>query len=399
MKKLLLLLCFCATFAQAQNADQNNIENTINRYKAALLQRGVDTFWVYQPITLGGKMISAGRRVGDTSCSVAEVKYLYWQEKSEFYRQRFGVYMSAYDWQETAPAEGEFRAKGVKAYTSKEKFCRINVMPAVKIPKSAFSKTLNAAFATIQTDEIRDPEYDFSKNGSYIQVQGGILKGSFEFHLKDSIYKKTFSDAPLNGEKKYYIEGKDTIHNKHYYTNQNTILYKLVDWDLAPLDPISVLSGRGIDTFWVYTNRCDINGKPSAAPDEIKQLYFIEKGVFYRQSFEYYGGKMDNKVNILPAKAIKSSTLSAEIKGRVSEMMTAKIPYRGINEPKLPHHNGITEGICAYYFEFYINGKKQETSFYREQVFADKNKENVRKNENSILIKLVKWDRLNAKND
>jgi hypothetical protein len=396
MKKLLLLLCFCATFAQAQNTDQNNIENTMNRYKAALLLRSVDTFWVYSP-AWGDKIVPMLKSIGDTSCSVAEVKYLYWQEKDEFYRQRFEVYMSVYDWQEAPPAEGEFRAKGVKGYTSKEKICSINVVPAVKIPKSAFSKTLNAAFATIQTDEIRDPEYDYSKNGSYIQ--GGIFKGNFEFHLKDSIYKKTFSDAPLNGEKEYYIEGKDTIHNKHYYTNQKTILYKLIDWDLASLHPSSVLSGRGIDTFWVYTIHCNLNGKPSAAPDEIKQLYFIEKGVFYRQSFEYYGGEMDSKVNILPAKAIKQSALSSEIKGRISEMMTAKIPYRGINEPLLPHHNGITEGICAYYFEFYINGKKQETSFYREQVFADKNKENVRKNENSILIKLVKWDRLNAKNE
>jgi hypothetical protein len=83
MKKLLLLLCFCATFAQAQNADQNNIENTINRYKAALLQRGVDTFWVYQPTIWDAKIMLMSKRVGDTSCSIAVVKYLYWQEKSE----------------------------------------------------------------------------------------------------------------------------------------------------------------------------------------------------------------------------------------------------------------------------------------------------------------------------
>jgi hypothetical protein len=378
MKKLLLLLCLCATFAQAQNADQNNIQNTISRYKAALLLRSVDTFWVYSPAWGSGPPVLMVA-VGDTSCSIAGIKYLYWQEKGEFYRQRF------------------------ESCVAQKKDCWTNVLPVVKIQKSAFSKTLNAAFATIKTDKMQAPEYDLGNNESSMMDFDDDFWYSFEFHLKDSIYKKSFSAEYISEEHKYYkdfIKDKDTtIINKYYYPNQNTILYKLMDWDLSATHPTTALLARGVDTFWVYSNhRCETQYPNDNRNISItNQLYFIEKGVFYRQSFEYYGEvyEKDNIKNISPAKAVKPSELSEEIKKRLSEMMTAEISHN-VDLNSAPYS---PEDYCDYDFEFYIKGKTHRTSFYRTYITRDTNKENVRKNENSILLKLVEWDRLNAKND
>ncbi len=263
MKKIIILLCLAATFAQAQeDVNQNDIKATLDRYKTVLLKRGVDTFWVYEPAWSKPALLMV--LDDDTSYTIAAVKYLYWQEKSEFYRQRF------------------------ESCAALRKTNWTNVSNVVKIPKSAFSKTINSAFSTIAKTQIYPPEYnDLANNSSTIVDFEDITFSTFEFHLKDSVYKKCFSDVYLSEEYKY----NDSQLNEHYYPNHKTILYKLIDWDLSDKFPKSTLLERGVDTFWIYTNSCKDTKIVSGDEREIttKQLYFIEKGVLYRQSFEYDG--------------------------------------------------------------------------------------------------------------